>query len=365
MNNSSLFNSSILNEKQYSDQDFKTSCIERLKGILRREFKNDFLKQQVKETATGLNFACPYCGDSALNPRKKRAWFLLNGKFEGHFKCFNCGKFVSIQQFFKDFNENLDLGSISYLSSHTENLKVHFNSSSNESIFVDRDEAIKFSIERDVLARMLRLEEIKKGSKGFKYLVRRNQWNFENFLYDPNGDYVVLLNSIEGKHVLGFQCRDLSGKRKSKYKSATLQRIHKMILQDQKTVPADLENMSLIFNIMNVNVMKPVIVTEGPFDCFLLPNAIASSGASKVIPIDMDFFYLYDNDKTGTEYALKKLYEGHHVFMWQKLKADLQLPDRKKWDINDVVNYLRMNKMHTSIKWIDYFTNDSLDSIYI
>lgn len=365
MENSSLFNSSILNEKQYSDQDFKTSCIERLKGILRREFKNDFLKQQVKETNSGLNFACPYCGDSMMNSRKKRGWFLLNGKFEGHFKCFNCGKFVSIQQFFKDFNENLDLGSITYLSNHTENLKVHFNNSSNESFFVDKDEAIKLSIRRDVLMRSLNLEEIKKGSKGYKYLVRRNQWNFQNFLYDPNGDYIVILNLIDGIYVLGFQCRDLSGKRKNKYKTVTLQRIHELILRDQKKIPSDLENISTVFNIMNVDTVKPVIVTEGPFDCFLLPNAIASSGASKVIPIDLDFFYLYDNDKTGTEYALKKLYEGYHVFMWQKLKSDLQIPDKKKWDVNDLVNYLRMNKRSINIKWIDYFTNDPLDSIYI
>ena len=130
--------------------------------------------------------------------------------------------------------------------------------------------------------------------------------------------------------------------------------------------------LSTVFNIFNIDIYRPVLVTEGPFDAFLLPNCIATSGASKSIGIDLPFWFVYDSDKTGNEHAMKMLQEGYNVFMWEKLKKDLGLPDKNpyssnklKWDINDVIKWCRDNNYKQTIYWSKYFSNDMLDGLDI
>jgi hypothetical protein len=122
----------------------------------------------------------------------------------------------------------------------------------------------------------------------------------------------------------------------------------------------------MIFDIYNVNVYKPVIVTEGPMDAFLLPNAIATAGANKHLPVELPFWYMYDADETGTKHALEKLKNSQKVFLWGKLKKELGLPYREKWDVNDVVLWCRDNYgTDFRIKWLDYFSDNSFDMLYL
>lgn len=152
----------------------------------------------------------------------------------------------------------------------------------------------------------------------------------------------------------------------------SLSKIHHKILKDNIEIPVNVEALSTVFNIFNIDIYRPVLVTEGPFDAFLLPNCIATSGASKSIGIDLPFWFVYDSDKTGNEHAMKMLQEGYNVFMWEKLKKDLGLPDKNpyssnklKWDINDVIKWCRDNNYKQTIYWSKYFSNDMLDGLDI
>src|SRR5574344_1921998 len=347
-----IFNSSISsldNSKKYTDEEFLNITSSKLETILKEIFPGNYKKQIIKKTKNGLNFACPYCHDSLNDDYKKRGWFLLNGKFSGHFKCFNCGKYTSIQKFFHDWKKDIDLGSIDYLNEHTTNLEYNLNNqTSSIDIITNKEEIEKYGVDINVIKNKLGLKEIEKGSEGYRYLVNRCQYNFDNFLYDPIGKYIVILNSFEDK-VYGIQIRDITGTKKSKYLTLSLQRMHEKIYQDGIQVPDDIEKLSTIFNIFKVNFYKPILVTEGAFDAFLLPNAIATAGASKAINLDMMLYYVYDSDKTGNSYAIKQLTNGNYVFLWSKLKKDFNLPQRNKWDVNEVYIWLRDNKIKNKV----------------
>ena len=137
------------------------------------------------------------------------------------------------------------------------------------------------------------------------------------------------------------------------------------MLKSEEKVPDELNTISTIFNIYSVNVYNPIIVTEGPMDAFLLPNAIATSGANKALNIELPFWYLYDSDKTGIKHAMEKIQEKKMTFLWGKLKTDLGLPKRDKWDVNDVVLWCNQNKPGYKIEWLKYFSNNPLDMLHL
>lgn len=374
---SNIFDTSSLTIKNMSDDEFYEETTSKLSEILQHEFRGIPYKQQIKKTIDGLNFACPFCGDSATDVRKKRGHFILKGNWAGNFKCFNCGKFMKIHNFFRLFDVPMSLSAISYVNAHVTNIPS-FNTSSNEvtSEVLDKTSVIQYSVKRDYIKKYLGLFEIDKNNvnsiEGYNYLVDRCQFNFNNFLYDPKGKYVVILNTVDNDKVFGIQIRDITGKKKSKYLTMSLTKIHNKILKDNIEIPQNVEALSTVFNIFNIDIYKPVLVTEGPFDAFLLPNCIATSGASKSLGIDLPFWFVYDSDKTGNEHAMKMLENGYNVFMWQKLKKDLGLPDKNpyssnkfKWDINDVIKWCRDNNYNQKIYWSKYFSNDMLDGLDI
>ena len=377
MMNNLIFDTSQLNIKELSDTEFYSELSDKLSYILKDEFPNNPQKQYIKKVSDGLNFACPFCGDSATDNRKKRAHFILKGKWSGTFKCFNCGKFMKIPNFFKQFNNPISLSALTYVNNHINDIPT-YNSSTSEimSEILDKESIIKYSITRDFIKQYLHLIEIDKNNNlsypGYQYLINRCQYNFNNFLYDPTGKYIVILNIIDNDKIFGLQIRDITGKKKAKYLTMSLSKIHKNILKDNIEIPDNIESLSTVFNIFNVNLYQPVLVTEGPFDAFLLPNCIATSGASKSIGIELPFYFVYDSDKTGNEHALKMLNNGYHVFMWNKIKQELGLPEKNpysknknKWDINDLIIWCRDNNYTQKIYWSKYFTNDILDGLDI
>ena len=374
-NSNNIFDTSSLTIKKMSDDDFYMETTSKLQEILQHEFRGIPYKQQIKKTIDGLNFACPFCGDSATDIRKKRAHFILKGNWAGNFKCFNCGKFMKIHNFFKSFDVPMSLSAITYVNEHVTNIpSYNTNSTEITSEVLDKTAVIQYSVKKDYIKKYLNLLEINdvNAKPGYLYLVNRCQFNFNNFLYDPKGQYIVILNLVDNDKVFGIQIRDITGKKKAKYLTMSLSKIHHKILKDNIEIPVNVEALSTVFNIFNIDIYRPVLVTEGPFDAFLLPNCIATSGASKSIGIDLPFWFVYDSDKTGNEHAMKMLQEGYNVFMWEKLKKDLGLPDKNpyssnklKWDINDVIKWCRDNNYKQTIYWSKYFSNDMLDGLDI
>ena len=372
MNDNLIFDTSSLNIKDFSETEFIEENSEKLSNILQHEFNREPQKQVIKKDSMGLNFACPFCGDSATDNRKKRGHFILRGPFAGNFKCFNCGKYMSIHNFFKNFGESMSLSSLTYITNNIMNKNISFKNNSNEitSEIFDKSTVITYAISRNKLKEIFGFIEISNNSNcilGYNYLINRCQYNFNNFLYDPKGKYIIILNVIDNDKVFGFQTRDITGKRPKQYRFQTfnLSRIYKDILKSDIEIPDNINALSTVFNIFNINIYKPILVTEGPMDAFLLPNCIATSGASKSIGIDLPFWFIYDSDKTGNEKAKEKLKEGFQVFLWNKLKNKLQLPYKKKWDINDVIIWCKENNYKEKIYWSEFFSNDKLDIIDI
>ena len=77
-------------QSEYTDSQFLDEIKSKTYSVVRARFPESFQKQQVRQDASGLVIACPYCGDSATNQSKKRGHVLLKGKFAGYYKCFNC-----------------------------------------------------------------------------------------------------------------------------------------------------------------------------------------------------------------------------------------------------------------------------------
>ena len=377
MMNNSIFDTSAITIKNMSDDEFYEEAIHKLEDILSHEFKGIKEKQRVKKTTNGLNFACPFCGDSATDYKKKRAHFIMRGKWAGSFKCFNCGKYMKINNFFKEFKTPLTLSALTYVVNHTTDVSTQLkNKNEIKSDILDKESIEKYAVSKEIIKRCLNLYEIEKNNpnsyQGYIYLIKRCQYNLKNFLYDPINSYIVILNLIGDDKVFGFQVRDMTGKRKAKYKTMNLSNIHKFILKDTIDVPETVNSLSTVFNIFNINVYRPVLVTEGPFDAFLLPNCIAMSGANKSIGVELPFWYVFDSDKTGNEHAIKMLQAGYNVFMWEKFKKDIGLPEqnpysknKNKWDINDVLIWCRDNNYTEKIYWSKYFSNDMLDGLDI
>lgn len=120
----------------------------------------------------------------------------------------------------------------------------------------------------------------------------------------------------------------------------------------------------MMFNIFQININSPILVTEGPLDAFFLPNCIATTGANKSLQLDLPFWFVYDSDKTGNEHAIERINQGYHVFLWDKLKKDLGLPKRDKWDISDVIDYCIKNRLQIP-NWRMYFSRDNWDLLDI
>ena len=74
--------------------------------------------------------------------------------------------------------------------------------------------------------------------------------------------------------------------------------------------------------------------------------------------------WLLDSDEVGRQKAREFLEAGEEVFLWGKFIKECELPERTKWDLNDVVNYVR--ETGKKIKRLDnYFSSDKWDIIDI
>ena len=129
-------------------------------------------------------------------------------------------------------------------------------------------------------------------------------------------------------------------------------------------IVANLDRLSGIFNIMNINISLPLTIMEGPIDSLAIPNSIALQGASKQLEGFFDNIenvrYLYDNDKTGKDMSLKRLKEHKTVFLWEQYLQEMHTKEKVK-DLND----LQKKDLFSLEKAEGCFSNDEFDAMYI
>jgi hypothetical protein len=357
-----VFDSSNINNVS----DFVNEIVPELTDILKMTFPENKYKQNVRVHSNNrISIACPLCGDSASDSHKKRGNIILDaGRFQYMYKCHNCGAYMSINTFFDKFKKKLSLGTIEYINSNKSGYEYAIRESSMNMLF-DVPNIEAHAIDREVFKDKCGLMEIM-GTDAEKYLHKRNQFKSQFFLFDNLEKLIYILNLTPSGKIIGVQTKPLYKNKNAdpKYKTYKLSNIYSMLMNMECEITDEMDALSMIFNIFNVDYSRPIIVTEGPLDAFLLPNSIALCGAHKGINIEFNFYYMFDDDKTGRGKSIEQMKRGSNVFLWTKYKSLLELPDKKKWDYNDVVNYCKEHNIKMP-NVLGYFSNDEFDIIDI
>ena len=339
-----------------------------VQNSLRKFFGEDQQRNKIYKAGNRLNFCCPYCGDST-DSKKKRGNFYMDTL---SFKCYNggCGVFKNLNQFVKDFDiQNLltsdeiaDIAEVirnSVVRKKVRNSIDYFFSNNYKDILIDRE---KFKAK-------LGLTELK-GTYGEKWILQRNHIPDEKFLWDPSRRNLYLLNlNGDNTKILGIQIRPIVKKNNSKYYTYKLSGIYKNLLGEKNLdmilKAEEVDPVSSVFGFSTVDLDSMITVFEGPLDAWLCPNAIALCSVNNSFPFDVsNKRWFLDSDKPGRNKSTELLQKGDQVFLWGKFIKENDLPEREKWDLNDIVNYLRSTGK--KIKRLDnYFSNDKWDIIEI
>ena len=362
---------------------------EKVQRILNSKFARDsFHKRQIDHYSDRINFACPFCGDSLRDPRKKRFNIYLNS-LSCH--CFNCNHHSGINTFLKQFDEELSLeDKLQVHEIQQSSKKFERKMSSNHSSF-SFQLLDKLAVPKSILFKILNLTTPYKSKECSDYLNSRSinikQWKY--FAYNEKSKELYILNINSNDRIIGMQIRQLDpNSKKSRYLTRSLTKIYsdyfkkdlsqltarllksmengeKYIMEEDgiENIQANLDRLSGLFNVMNVDMNYPLTIVEGPIDSLCISNAIALQGATKL----NDYFddiqtvrFLFDNDKVGKTHSLNKLKTNKKVFLWNMYIQKMNIKDKVK-DINDL---FKVNAFNKDI-FESCFSSDEFDVLYV
>jgi len=314
-------------------------------------------KRKIEDFNSRFNFACPYCGDSTTDSFKKRGNLYFKNM---SYKCFNCGIKMSLYSFIKEYKDKCNLNDVDLYAIRNFQSDVDFRNISTVRLnFLDLDDIRKYSLTKEKLKEYLGFTEIN-NTNCETFLLNRYQNNNNNFLYQPKTNSLVILNGIDDI-IIGYQIRPLKQKKYFTYKLST---IYKECDLDINDSVSKLDNISSIFNILNINFDRNVTVFEGPMDSFLYDNSIALSGAHNVLDFEIENMqYWFDNDETGKKKAISKIKEGNKIFLWKKYLNDNSIMEHIK-DLNDLIIYSKNNGIKL-LPFDNYFSNNKLNIIHV
>ena len=349
--------------------DSENNTLENIKNkiqdILNNKFaKDSYIKRKIDVYHDRLNFACPYCGDSRTDNRKKRGNLYLDSL---RYHCFNCGEHAGVNSLLHHFGEELTLDDKIAVHEIQQNSKKFEKKVSGNQASMSMTLLDKLAIPKDVLFKQLGIISPYRDVTASNYLKSRKidirDWKY--FAYSPLTAELYILNISPLDRVIGYQIRQLDPKsNKQRYTSYRLTRIYsdvfnkdingiveRLLLKEPlgqkyieeedgiENIVANLDRLSGLFNIMNVNMSQPLTIMEGPIDSLAIANSIALQSAAKNLDGFFDEVetvrYLFDNDKTGREKALKKLKEHKPVFLWGQYLRMIDTKEKIK-DVNDL-----------------------------
>ena len=362
----------------------------KIQEILNKKFANDsYIKRKIDVYHDRLNFSCPYCNDSRTDVRKKRGNLYLDSL---RFHCFNCSQSTGVNKLLSDFGEELsseDKITVHKIQQNSKKFerRVSGSQSSMSMTLLDR-----LAIPKMMLFKQLGIISPYKDVTASNYLKSRmisiKDWKY--FAYNPLTKELYILNTSPSDRVIGFQIRQLDPKsHKQRYTSSRLTKIYsdvfnkdingiveRLLLKESlgqkyideedgvENIVANLDRLSGIFNIMNVNLSQPLTIMEGPIDSLAIANSIALQSAAKHLDGFFDEVenvrYLFDNDKTGKEMSLKKMKNHKKVFLWGQYLDMI----KSKNNIKDINDLQKQNLFNIDI--IEKcFSDDEFDAMYI
>lgn len=344
-----------------------------LMDILQEALNNKFTSRERRRIDVfhdRINIACPICGDSHDNDNKKRG----NIYFESNtYKCFNCGIRYSLKDFLFQL-KTIDLtdGSIPTNLLLQANYQPNsFAAEQNISFVFDslKDVIEKYGVDRKKFARKLGLEEIDGGPKE-SYMKARCFRTYENFLWSDHNKKLFILNlDLKTEKVISFQVRNFQKDSKAKYQTYKLNKMYEELRMD---IPEEedfqqLDDISIYFNITNVDISKPLTYFEGPIDAYLYKNSVALASLYNKVPFETDNTrFLFDFDDDGSKKLKAYLKENKTVFLWRKFIKDYNIDylEGFKLDFNDLLIQLR-KKREYKVNFGKYFSNNPLDIIWL
>ena len=339
-----------------------------IQASLLKFFGNDPQRLKIYQGGSRLNFCCPYCGDSS-DPKKKRGNLYIDTLT---YKCYNggCGVFRNLNQFLRDFETH------SLLSSEEVSEIAEISRSSvarkkirNSIDFFFTENYKDVLIPRDVFKERLELEEVN-GTFAEKWILNRNHSPDAKFLWDPKRKNLYLLNLTgDDSFIFGIQMRPIVKKSSSKYFTYKLSGIYKNLFGEKNpdiiSKAEEVDPISSVFGFSTVDLDAMITTFEGPMDAWLCPNSIALCSINNQFPFDVpNKRWFLDGDKAGRDKSRDLLDKGEQVFLWGKFLKENSFPDRDKWDLNDVVNYLRSTGKKIN-RLDNYFSSDKWDIIEI
>lgn len=374
--------------------DSENNTLENIKNkiqdILNNKFaKDSYIKRKIDVYHDRLNFACPYCGDSRSDNRKKRGNLYLDSL---RYHCFNCGEHTGINSLLHHFGEELSLDDKIAVHEIQQNAKKFERKVSGNQASMSMTLLDKLAIPKMILFKQLGIISPYKNQEVSNYLKSRmigiQDWKY--FAYNPSTMELYILNISPSDRVIGYQIRQLDPKsNKQRYMSSRLTKIYsdvfnkdingiveRLLLKEPlgqkyideedgiENIVANLDRLSGLFNIMNVNMSQPLTIMEGPIDSLAVANSIALQSAAKHLDGFFDEVetvrYLFDNDKTGREKSLKKLKEHKPVFLWGQYLKTINTKETIK-DVND----LQKKNLFNIDEIEKCFSDDEFDAMLI
>ena len=373
-----------------SDNNTLDNIKNKIQEILNKKFANDsYIKRKIDVYHDRLNFSCVCCGDSLSDVRKKRGNLYLDTLV---YHCYNCGEHMGINTLLHRFGEELsneDKIAVHEIQQNAKKFEKRVSSSQSSMSMTLLD---KLAIPKDILFRQLGIISPYKDVTASNYLKSRmiNIKDWKYFAYNPLTKELYILNTSPLDRVIGFQIRQLDPKsHKQRYTSSRLTKIYsdvfnkdingiveRLLLKESlgqkyideedgvENIVANLDRLSGIFNIMNVNLSQPLTIMEGPIDSLAIANSIALQSAAKHLDGFFDEVenvrYLFDNDKTGKEMSLKKMKNHKKVFLWGQYLDMI----KSKTNIKDINDLQKQNLFNIDI--IEKcFSDDEFDAMYI
>lgn len=372
--------------------DSENSTLENIKYkiqvILNRSFKERY-RQKIDFYSNRWNFACPCCGDSSTDIRKKRGNLFLDSL---SYHCYNCGEHMGINSFLNRFDESLSNEDKIAVHELQQNSKKFERRTSQQQSSMSMSILERVAIPKSILFKSLGVVTPYKNEFASDYLKSRmidiKLWKY--FAYKPNTKELYILNITPSDRVIGYQIRQLDpNSKKARYITKSLTKMYddifkrdisgiveKLLLKEKlgekyineedgiENIVFNLDKLSGMFNIMNINLSQTITVMEGPIDSLAISNSIALQGASKKLNGFFDEVenvrYIFDNDMTGKEMSIKKLKDHKNVFLWtmylKKIHSDIKIKDINDLQKNNMLNMELIDKC---------FSDDELDVIMI